>query len=293
KITETVSTLADGQVLAPPKASPIPPPSDTPAPPTNTPVPPATATNTATATATPVPQQQSQTDGDLLTEIEAKIAHHRDETGRSDLVAAFTAARDALTGQGSVDAALALATYDSTIWNRIRAALQGMKNQNPPPPPPTNTPVPPTDTPVPPPTNTPVPPTDTPVPPTNTPVPPTDTPVPPTNTPVPPTNTPIPPTDTPVPPTNTPVPPTNTPVQPTDTPVPQQPQVDAGLLAEVEAKIARHRDETGRTDLEAAFSKVRDALKGDASPDEALAILQSGWNNDLWNRIRAALEGMR
>ncbi|MCY3916743.1 MAG: hypothetical protein OXG49_12085, partial [Chloroflexi bacterium] len=55
-------------------------------------------------------------------------------------------------------------------------------------------------------------------------------------------------------------------VPPTNTPVPQQPQVDAGLLTEVEAKIARHRDETGREDLEAAFSRVRDALKAMPRP---------------------------
>ncbi|MCY3863994.1 MAG: hypothetical protein OXG68_01000, partial [Chloroflexi bacterium] len=85
----------------------------------------------------------------------------------------------------------------------------------------------------------------------------------------------------------TPVPP------PTNTPVPPQPQVDAGLLAEVEAKIIRHRDETGRADLAAGFSAVRDGLLGNISPDEALAAIQPGWNNDLWNRVRAALEAMR
>ncbi|MCY3907396.1 MAG: hypothetical protein OXF63_09135, partial [Anaerolineaceae bacterium] len=72
----------------------------------------------------------------------------------------------------------------------------------------------------------------------------------------------------------------------------QEPQVDAGLLAEVEAKIARHR-ETGRADLEAGFSKVRDGLLGKISPDDALDAIKSGWNNDLWNRIRAALEAMK
>ncbi|MCY3979866.1 MAG: hypothetical protein OXG23_17335, partial [Chloroflexi bacterium] len=189
KITETFSTLADGQVQAPPTNTPLPTATttntaaatDTPVPTatatntataTDTPVPTATATNTAAATDTPLPQLQplrAQADDGLLTEIEAKIVRHRDGTGRADLAAAFTAARDALTGSGSVPAALALANnYDSEIWNRIRTALQAMNGQNPPPPP-TNTPVPPTDTPVPP-TNTPVPPTNTPVPPTNTPV---------------------------------------------------------------------------------------------------------------------------
>ena len=211
----------------------------------------------------PPPQQQQQqqqpsTQGGLLGEVEAKIAHHRDNTGRADLVSAFSAARDALKGTGSVDAALAAATYQNALWDRIRTALnalaaqQATQNSEPPPP----TPVPPT-----------------PVPPT--PVPPT--PVPPT--PVPPT--PIPPT--PVPPTPVPPPP----------PENQQPQVDADLLAEVEAKIVRHRDETGREDLEAGFTAVRDALRGDISPDEALAELKPGWNNDLWQRIRQALEALK
>ena len=204
----------------------------------------------------PPPQQQQQqqqpsTQGGLLGEVEAKIAHHRDNTGRADLVSAFSAARDALKGTGSVDAALAAATYQNALWDRIRTALNALAAQqatqnSEPPPPPQPTPVPPT-------------------------------PVPPT--PIPPT--PIPPT--PIPPTPVPPPP----------PENQQPQVDADLLAEVEAKIVRHRDETGREDLEAGFTAVRDALRGDISPDEALAELKPGWNNDLWQRIRQALEALK
>jgi len=182
----------------------------------------------------PPPQQQQQqqqpsTQGGLLGEVEAKIAHHRDNTGRADLVSAFSAARDALKGTGSVDAALAAATYQNALWDRIRTALnalaaqQATQNSEPPPQP---TPVPPTPVPPPPPEN-------------------------------------------------------------------QQPQVDADLLAEVEAKIVRHRDETGREDLEAGFTAVRDALRGDISPDEALAELKPGWNNDLWQRIRQALEALK
>lgn len=72
----------------------------------------------------------------------------------------------------------------------------------------------------------------------------------------------------------------------------QQPQIDAGLLAEIEAKIARHRDETGRTDLAAGFTAARDGLKGNISPQAALAALDSGWQNDLWRRIRAALNAL-
>ncbi|MCY3833280.1 MAG: hypothetical protein OXG85_09695, partial [Chloroflexi bacterium] len=300
---DSVSTLADSQVQEPPSATPSP-----------TPMP----TNTPTSTHTPAPQRQLQpaeADAGLLAEIEAKIARHRDVTGRGDLVIAFTAARQALSGKDSVAKALELAIYDSEIWNRIRAALHELNAQNPSPqpsntpiPPPTNTPIPPpSNTPIPPPTNTPIPPpSNTPIPPpTNTPIPPpSNTPIPPpTNTPIPPpTNTPVPPpTNTPVPPTNTPIPPpTNTPVPPpTNTPVPpppqepEQPQVDAGLLAEVEAKIKRHREKTGRDDLVAGFSAVRDGLLGNISPDEALAAIQSGWRNELWDRIRAALNQLK
>ncbi|MCY3866148.1 MAG: hypothetical protein OXG68_11990, partial [Chloroflexi bacterium] len=111
-------------------------------------------------------------------------------------------------------------------------------------------------------------------------------PPPPSNTPVPPP----PPTDRPGAPP--PPPPTDTPVPPPP-PAQQQPQVDAGLLAEVEAKIVRHRDVTGRDDLVAGFSAVRDAFLGNSSPDDALAVIQSGWNNDLWKRIRSTLNSLK
>ncbi|MCY3978698.1 MAG: hypothetical protein OXG23_11425 [Chloroflexi bacterium] len=60
----------------------------------------------------------------------------------------------------------------------------------------------------------------------------------------------------------------------------------------MEAKIKRHRDETGRTDLAAGFSAARDGLTGDISAEAALAAIQPGWQNALWDRIRAALAAL-
>ncbi|MCY3976811.1 MAG: right-handed parallel beta-helix repeat-containing protein [Chloroflexi bacterium] len=278
-------------------------PTATPIPPTNTATPTDTPTSTATPTPTnteapllqaqqaddtnlPVAQQADNTQSaDLLANIDAKIAHHQ-TTGRADLVAGFSAAREALLGKRSPAAALAELnpSWNSDIWNVIRIVLNEMASDQAPP---TDTLAPPTatNTPLPPPTDTPPPPTDTPAPPTatNTPLPlPTDTLAPPTAT-----NTPLPlPTDTLAPPTAT-----NTPLPPTATTEPAAP-VDADLLAEVEEKIARHQT-TGRDDLVAGFTKVKDALQGKRSASEVLAGLNSGWSNELWTRIRNALEALR
>ena len=264
-----------------PSATPIPPtntaiPSDTPVPPTNTSTP--TESSTATDTEAPVLQDQQADDTDapvalaqqsadtqtpnLLTQIDQKIARHK-TTGRADLVAGFSAAREALLGQRLASEVLSQLNpnWQSEIWNRIRVMLTELSQYQVPP---TNTPVPPTstNTPLPPPSNTPVPPTAT-----NTPLPP-------------PTHTPAPPTAT-----NTPLPP------PTNTLAPA-PQVDADLLAQVETKIAHHQT-TGRDDLVAGFTAVRDAFQGKRSASDVLSELQSGWQNELWTRVRNTLEALR
>lgn len=75
-------------------------------------------------TATPSPARAA-----LLAKIEAKIIEHRDVTGRADLVAAFIAARDGLTGLIPPDEALAKIKrwWKNDLWSRIRKALKKMK----------------------------------------------------------------------------------------------------------------------------------------------------------------------
>ncbi|MCY3977181.1 MAG: hypothetical protein OXG23_03690, partial [Chloroflexi bacterium] len=59
----------------------------------------------------------------MLPEIDDKIADHRDNTGRADLVTAFSAAKTALTGGGGLANAVALAPHGGGLWERIRSAL--------------------------------------------------------------------------------------------------------------------------------------------------------------------------
>ena len=68
--------------------------------------------------------------------------------------------------------------------------------------------------------------------------------------------------------------------------------VDAGLLATVEAKIVRHRDVTGRADLVTEFTVVRDALTGDGplAAARGYADRRDG-ANALWAQISAHLRG--
>ncbi|MCY3863965.1 MAG: fibronectin type III domain-containing protein, partial [Chloroflexi bacterium] len=67
----------------------------------------------------------------LLAEIDAKIVNHRDNTGRTDLVTAFTASKNALTGAGTQANAVALAPHGGELWRRIRSALNCLYNPAP------------------------------------------------------------------------------------------------------------------------------------------------------------------
>ena len=76
--------------------------------------------------------------------------------------------------------------------------------------------------------------------------------------------------------------------EPSD-PAPQC-DADTALLAVVEAKITRHRDVTGRADLAAEFTAVRNALTGDGPLDTARAhAYRRDGANTLWTQIAAHL----
>ena len=66
---------------------------------------------------------------------------------------------------------------------------------------------------------------------------------------------------------------------------------DTALLAAVDAKIARHRDVTGRADLVAEFTAVRDALAGDATAlaDARAHAYRRDGANALWTQIATHL----
>ena len=74
---------------------------------------------------------------------------------------------------------------------------------------------------------------------------------------------------------------------------------DAALVTQVEAKVARHRDETGRVDLFEMFSRSLATMKGNdtyttadikARPDKQGANWQGAGSNPLWQAVYAELD---
>ena len=74
---------------------------------------------------------------------------------------------------------------------------------------------------------------------------------------------------------------------------------DAALMSQVEAKVTRHRDVTGRTDLHEMFSRSLATVKGNdtyttaaikARPDKQGANWQGSGSDPLWQSIYSELD---